>query len=125
MLFISLIPPSYAVLSNVKNHAATRFVAEKEIFKDVFSESGVTGFETFACLFRSHLENTDTAGTRPEHYTSDDLHAHLLPQRDLTRCSLQTRQGSLFAALVPGVKQLLLKALTSPSNKELQPLLLL
>lgn len=99
-------------------------MAEKEIFKDVLSESGLTGFGTFAWLFRSHLENTDTAGTRPEHYTSDDLHAHL-PQRDLTRCSLQTRQGSLFAALVAGVKELLLKAISSPSNQDLQPLLLL
>lgn len=87
----------------------------------MLSESGVTGFGTFAWLFRSHLENTDTAGTRPEHYTSDDLHAHLLPQRDLTRCRLQTRQGSLFAALVPGAKQLLLKAITNRSNKDLQP----
>lgn len=100
-------------------------MAEKEIFKDVLSESGATGFGTLAWLFCSHLENTDTAGTRPEHYTSDDLHAHLLPQRDLTRRSLQTRQRSLFAALVPGVKQLLLKAIPSPSSKDLQPLLLL
>lgn len=58
----------------------------------------------------------DTAGTRPESYTRNDLHACTLAASEglhrLQSLNLH-RQRSLFAALGPGVMQLFLEVITS------------
>lgn len=81
---------------------------------------------TLTWLFWSHLENTDTAGTRPGYYTRDDLHACTLAASKglhTLQSSNLHRQCSLFTAPVPGVMQLFMEVITSPSSKDLQLLL--